>query len=95
MFVEVKNNVIVNVADLDDANIAKMMGLLPYIEGKWIGDFYEDPVIPMEERLACLETQLALVDETAIELYEASLAQEEINAAQDDALIELYELIGG
>lgn len=39
--------------------------------------------------------QLAITDELAIELYEAKLEQEEINAAQDDALIELFELIGG
>ena len=32
---------------------------------------------------------------SAIELYEAMMAQEEINSAQDDALIELYEMIGG
>ena len=41
------------------------------------------------------EKSLALADETAIELYEASLAQEEINAAQDEALIELYETMEG
>lgn len=44
------------------------------------------------ERLA---EQLAMTDETAIALYEANMEQEEINAAQDEALIELYELIGG
>ncbi|MCI9485315.1 MAG: hypothetical protein HFH27_12780 [Clostridiaceae bacterium] len=41
------------------------------------------------------ESQLASADEAAIELYEASLAQQEITAAQDDALIELYEMLGG
>lgn len=45
--------------------------------------------------VAGLKDDLATTDETAIELYEAQLAQEEVNAAQDDALIELYELIGG
>lgn len=49
----------------------------------------------LEERVADLEDALALTDETAIELYEAMMAQEEINTAQDDALIELYEMIGG
>ena len=44
---------------------------------------------------AAQNEQLAMVDETAIELFEANLAQEEINAAQDDALIEIYEMIGG
>ena len=42
-----------------------------------------------------LAEQLAMADETAIALYEANLAQEEVNVAQDEALIELYELIGG
>lgn len=42
-----------------------------------------------------MKMQLQQADDTAIELYEAHLAQEEINAAQDDALIELYEMIGG
>lgn len=49
----------------------------------------------IDERVSDLETALAQTDETAIELFEAQAAQEEINAAQDDALIELYELIGG
>lgn len=40
-----------------------------------------------------LEEQLSLADETAIELYEAQMAQEEINNAQDEALIEIYEML--
>lgn len=48
-----------------------------------------------EERLAALEEQLAQADDTAIELYEMQMEQEAINAAQDDALIEIYEMIGG
>lgn len=50
---------------------------------------------PIEDRVDALEQALAQTDETAIELFEMQLAQDEINAAQDDALIELYELIGG
>lgn len=42
-----------------------------------------------------LEATISSADDTAIELYEANLAQQEVSAAQDDALIELYELIGG
>ena len=42
-----------------------------------------------------MKMQLQQADDTAIELYEAHLAQVEINTAQDDALIELYEMIGG
>ena len=49
----------------------------------------------IEERVCDLEIALAQTDETAIALFEAQEEQNEINAAQDDALIELYELIGG
>ena len=38
---------------------------------------------------------LALADETSISLFEAQMAQEAINTAQDEALIELYEMYGG
>lgn len=48
-----------------------------------------------DERLASLEDALAQTDETAIELFEAQEQQAEINAAQDDALIEIYELLEG
>ena len=47
----------------------------------------------VEQKVKTLETDLANTDETAIELYEANLEQESINAAQDDALIEIYELL--
>ena len=40
---------------------------------------------------ADVKLQLQQADDTAIELYEAYEAQEAINAAQDDALIEIYE----
>ena len=46
------------------------------------------------ERIAVLEEQLAQSDETAITLYEAQEAQEVINAQQDEALMEIYEMIG-
>lgn len=42
-----------------------------------------------------LQSDLANTDEVAIELYEANLKQQEINQSMDDALIELYETIGG
>ena len=44
------------------------------------------------ERISILEEQLAQSDETAIALYEAQEAQEVINAQQDEALMELYEM---
>ena len=46
------------------------------------------------ERIATLEEQLVQADETSISLYEAQEAQETINAQQDEALMEIYELIG-
>ena len=46
------------------------------------------------ERIAILEEQLVQSDETAITLYEAQEAQEVINAQQDEALMEIYEMMG-
>ena len=58
------------------------------------GEFVLNEECPNEykERIAELESQVALADETTIELYEAQLAQDEANSAQDEAIIELYEL---
>ena len=60
----------------------------------------EIPVIPepvpeptQEERIAELEEQLLMADETAVALYESQLEQEEVNIAQDEALVEIFELI--
>ena len=47
-----------------------------------------------EERIATLEDQLVQADETSIALYESQEAQETINAQQDEALMEIYEMIG-
>ena len=46
-----------------------------------------------EERIAELEFALQTADETAIELFEMTMLQEEINNAQDDAIIEIYEML--
>ena len=46
-----------------------------------------------EERIAALEAQVAQADETAIELFEMQMAQEEVNMEQDNALIEIFEMI--
>ena len=45
------------------------------------------------ERISILEEQLAQSDETAITVYEAQEAQEAINSQQDEALMEIYEMI--
>ena len=44
------------------------------------------------ENREALEEALVGADETAISLYEAQEAQESINAQQDEALMELYEM---
>ena len=53
-----------------------------------------EPPPTTEQRVSDLEEQLAQSDETAITLYEAQEAQETINAQQDEALMEIYEMIG-
>ena len=53
-----------------------------------------EPPTTTEQRVSDLEEQLAQSDETAISLYEAQEAQEVINAQQDEALMEIYEMIG-
>lgn len=47
----------------------------------------------LEEKNASISERLAETDEIAIELYEAGLAQEAINAEQDEAIIDIYELM--
>ena len=62
----------------------------------------EDPTTTPEYRLSMLEEENALLnerlaetDEVAIDLYEATLANEAINAEQDEAIIEIYETMEG
>ncbi|MFR1393854.1 MAG: hypothetical protein ACLSS2_17205, partial [Flavonifractor plautii] len=47
------------------------------------------------ERLEALEEALAQTDETAIALFEGQAEQESINAQQDDALLDIYDMLGG
>ena len=49
----------------------------------------------IEERVAALEEALAQTDETAIALFESQAEQESINAQQDDALLDIYDMLGG
>ena len=53
-----------------------------------------EPPTTTEQRVSDLEEQLVQADETSIALYEAQEAQEVINAQQDEALMEIYEMIG-
>ena len=57
-----------------------------------IDDGEPEPPPTTEQRVSDLEEQLVQADETAIALYEAQEAQEAINAQQDEALMELYEM---
>ena len=57
-------------------------------------DSEPEPPPTTEQRVSDLEEQLVQADETAISLYEAQEAQETINAQQDEALMEIYEMIG-
>lgn len=57
-------------------------------------DGQPEPSPTTEQRVSDLEEQLVQADETAIALYEAQEAQEVINAQQDEALMEIYEMIG-
>jgi len=49
----------------------------------------------LEEENKIINERLAESDEIAIDLYEASLANESINAEQDEAIIDIYELMEG
>lgn len=72
---------------------------VPPVVTRWVAREIPEPepdvYIPSEDRLSSLESALAQTDETAIELFEAQEEQTEINNAQDDALIEIYELLEG
>lgn len=49
----------------------------------------------LKEKDAEQSDHLAEVDEIAIDLYEQNLALEAISAGQDEAIIEIYEMMGG
>ena len=94
--VQTFNNVEIQCSDSNfDANYA--IAQAEAYNGNIIVEDIPDPQTEPtpEERITALEEQMALADETAITLFEGQLEQEEINTAQDDALIELYEMMGG
>lgn len=47
------------------------------------------------DRLEALEEALAQTDETAIALFESQAEHASINAQQDDALLDIYDMLGG
>lgn len=71
--------------------------MTPYVDSRLLEHF--DGLGKVGEQntddISTLEENLAQADDTAIELYESQQEQEAINNAQDDALIEIYEMIGG
>ena len=70
----------------------------PYLfeEGHSIQEFDgAEELVRMNANSTAMEEHLAETDEIAIDLYEASLAQEAINAEQDEAIIEIYEKLEG
>lgn len=98
----VKDGIIVNSIVCTDDETAAKFDAVPWYDGANIGFEYNppdpEPIKPeptTEERLDNLEASLAQTDDTAIALFEAQLEQEAINTAQDDALIEIYEMLGG
>lgn len=76
--------------DLLEANLAIYRKCA--INGEVIVEDGEPELPTTEQRVSDLEEQLVQADETAIALYEAQEKQEVINAQQDEALMELYEM---
>lgn len=69
---------------------------LLFSEGTRVYEFDgADEIESLRNQLSSTVGHLAEIDEVAIELYEANMLQNEIAAAQDDAIIEIYEMIGG
>ena len=82
-FVQAYNgdNLVLEIKKLSNMSLVELDG------GNWT-----EPEPTAENRILVLEEQLVQADETAIALYEAQEAQEVINAQQDEALMELYEM---
>ena len=76
-----------------DGGLYTMDGIPRY---RWDGTQAVERTPPptTDERITILEKQLVQADETSIALYEGQEAQETINAQQDEALMEIYEMIG-
>lgn len=87
--------------NLDNFQRKSMTGTLLKVTNKPVAQPV-DPKTKPEYRISMLEEEnkaiaehLAETDEIAIDLYEAGLAQEAINAEQDEAIIEIYEMMEG
>lgn len=81
-------------SSLLDQNVAFVSSIAYNGEYTIEDDGHPEPPPTTEQRVSDLEEQIIQADETAIALYEAQEAQEVINAQQDEALMEIYEMIG-
>lgn len=54
-----------------------------------------EPQLTTAERVSALEEQLAESDAVALALYEAQVEQETVIAEHDEAILGIYEMIGG
>ena len=85
MFVDIPDGAILERIDVTDAeNPQPVFSYLP-----------ESDIGRLQKQVAALHEQILMTDEIAVDLYEAQLAQEEINLAQDEALVEIYEILEG
>ena len=76
-----------------DENIAALDGVIAMQDEVVIG--LDEIVRTQNDYIEMLEELVATQDEVAIALYEAHDEQKQINTEQDEALIELYEMLGG
>lgn len=65
------------------------------ISGKLEYKGFTSEIGSVADSLAELKEQLTQADEIAIALFETQLTQEDINIQQDEAIISLYEIVGG
>lgn len=88
------------VAEVDSLPEDYEEGKYLFFNGMFVLNQEWEPFIPEEQKIdtlartvAELEEALLLTDETAVALYESQMVQEEINIAQDETLVEIFELI--
>ena len=92
----IEDGIITNIIVLPDDIAPELFGAIEIPEDAKIGDKYftlKERIAMLEAENAALQEHLSDSDEVAIDLYEARLCQESINAEQDDAIIEIYEMM--
>ena len=94
----IEDGIITNIIVLPDDIDPELFGAVEIPEDAKIGDKYftlEERIAMLEAENAKLQAHLSVSDEAAIDLYEAHLDQAIINAEQDEAIIEIYEMMEG